>query len=74
MARIFRALKSAARRFFAVTGIPVPRAVRRLRKRFRRREAAQPVVDLRAEVEAIRRSVERLEAQAYIDRLGSREE
>jgi hypothetical protein len=68
----YDAIVGIARHFFDATGIPVPAFLRRVHRAsagvgFNRNEP-----DLREEVAALSRAVERLETQAYIERIGHR--
>ena len=74
----YRGFTGAARRFFDVTGIPVPRFARRAYRAvgaafdddrpYLRRE----VKALRREVELLRREVDRMEMRAHLDSVGRR--
>lgn len=72
MRSLYFALVSAARRFFAATGIPVPRFARRAHQILATPRANNGHRALRKEVEALSRAVERLETRAYIDQIGRR--
>jgi hypothetical protein len=71
MRNIYLAIADAARRFFVATGIPVPRLARRVH-RVLHRTLADDKRDLREEVAALARAVDRLETMVYIDRIGRR--
>jgi len=74
MRRVYLVLETTARRFFLATGIPVPLQLRRVHTRVRAKLGDRYGRDLYKEVDALRLSVERLEAQAYLDELGRSKE
>ena len=69
MRNLYLAVATAARRFFVVTGIPVPRFARRAHRALGA-ALGDERHDLREEVEALQRRLERLETMAYLDRIG----
>ena len=76
----YRKAAAAGRRFFAVTGIPVPRFARRANRRLAstfggsRSDHSQEVEALLKEVEALRERVDRLETAVYLASIGHRPE
>jgi hypothetical protein len=70
MRTIYRLLETAARRFFVATGLPVPLTLRRAHSQVRKRLGDRYGRDLYKELDALRKAVERLEAQAYLDQVG----
>lgn len=81
MSSLYRAVVKVVRRVLVVTGIPVPALARRVHAAVRhryldaeplktRRAHAASEDDLRQEVAALARAVERLETSAYLDRIG----
>lgn len=71
MKRIYGFVALVGKRFFRATRLPIPRGLRKVDRAIRswtRRERR----DLGKEVDALAQSVERLEAAAYLDRIGDR--
>jgi len=69
MRNLYLAVATAARRFFVVTGIPVPRFARRANRALGT-ALGDEKRDLRQEVAALARRLERLETMEYLDRIG----
>jgi hypothetical protein len=74
MRNVYERVAQAARRFFAVTGLPVPGFARRVHRVATSATARGTSSDIDREAEAQRRAIERLEVMAYIDRLGHRDD
>jgi hypothetical protein len=72
MRRTYVAIAGLARRFFEVTGIPVPTFVRRVHRASLGASFSRRETDVRDEVAALSQALERLETMAYIDRVGRR--
>ena len=74
----YRAIAGVGRRFFAATGVPVPRFARRAHRRLGaafnddRSDRSQEVKALLKEVEALRQRIDRVETAVYLDGIGRR--
>jgi hypothetical protein len=72
MRKVYLAMADVGRRFFRLAGIPVPRSAQRMHHILVRSRLVEVQPDLREEVAALARAVDRLETIAYIDEISRR--